>query len=123
MKNINAIAASVLMMTAPASAADLYTPVLPASSVQHMTCRILNVTSSTQVVTVQAVEYSGTVANSLVNVPLAPGEANGFSISGGLAKYCKFSVKGSGDGFRAAIEIFELTPDLNFRTITALPAR
>lgn len=116
------VGALLIAASAATHATEMFTPGLPASSLQHTTCRIVNVTNSAQTVTVEAFSFSGTVVAGSYGLTLAAKESGGFSLSGGSAMYCKFTVKGPAAGFRAAIEIFELTETLDFRTITALSA-
>src|SRR6185436_11986421 len=77
----------------PAAAVDLFTPGLPASPEQSLSCRILNTTPATQVVTVQALDSDGAVVAASQNQALSPGQVGGFAVSGrGGAMYCRFRV-------------------------------
>lgn len=118
------LAALLATLAAPgATAAEMFSPGLPASSAQSLACRIVNVSKVNQVVTSQAVDGAGGIVTVVYNEVLKPGEAGGFSVPGSEASvHCRFIVSGAKSDFRASIEVFETTSAGNFRIVAALPA-
>jgi len=98
----------LLVPALPVYAGELYTPGLPATSAQFLECRIVNVTASPKVVTTEAFNSTGASSAGPYTQTLAPGEAGGFSVSGVYASvYCKFTMKGSTDGYRGSIDVLD----------------
>ena len=111
------------LAVAGATAAEVFSPGLPASPEQSLACRIVNVSKANQVVTSQAVDGAGGIVSVVYNEVLKPGEAGGFSVAGIEASvHCRFIVSGARSDFRASIEVFEITSAGNFRIVAALPA-
>ncbi len=105
---VQAVAAEHSVAAEAVHATDMFSPGLPASATQFLTCRIVNVTNVTQTVTSQGFISTGAPGTGPVTQTLAPGEAGGFSVSGTAhVIYCKFIVTGSATGFRASIEVFD----------------
>jgi hypothetical protein len=100
----------VLVPTVAAHATDLYSPGLPATGTQFLECRIMNVTNAAQTVSSQGFDSTGTAATSAYTETLEPGQAGGFSVPAvASVTYCKFTVKGSANGFRASIDVLDTT--------------
>ena len=111
-----------ILPVAAAHATDLYSPGLPATGTQYVECRIVNVTAASQTVTIQGFDSTGAFATSAYTQTLAPGEAGGFSApSIANLMYCKFTVKGSANGFRASIDVLDTTQSPPVISV-ALPA-
>ncbi|MGE5616259.1 MAG: hypothetical protein ACM3X5_05025 [Bacillota bacterium] len=107
-----------------ASAFEIFTPPLPASPEQNLSCGILNVSSTPQIVSSRALDGKSRVIAATLTQTLAPGEAGGLSTSGsGGAMYCRFDVDAHPDLFRTSIKVFEMTLSGNFRIVAALPGR
>lgn len=112
----------VLVPALAAYAAEMFSPALPATGTQFLECRIVNVGTRTEIVTIQAFMSTGAPATGPVTQTLAPGEAGGFSVSAtAVGVYCKFSVQGSTNNFRASIDVLDSStspPSI----VVALPA-
>ena len=124
MNVFRALGAAALGLAAASSvqATELFSPALPASSAQHLECRILNASPSKWDVMVEARDSNGVVVTA-TPLTLAPGEAGGFAIPGWYAgMYCRFETKGPASDFRASIDVFEVNAGGNFRLVVALPA-
>lgn len=123
MKRPVALGAALAAASFASVAAELYSPALPASVGQSLECRIVNVSGAAQTVAVEAFDSNGATIGGPSVQALAPGQAGGFALPGFHAgMYCKFTVKGSGSGFRASIDVVESTAT-GFRIVVALPAQ
>ncbi len=110
----------VLVPAVAAHAAEIFSLGLPATVTQFLECRIINVSGFPQTVTSQGFDSTGAPATGAVTQTLAPGEAGGFSVSGTAAGvYCKFTVEGSTNDFRASIDVLDSSGSI----VVALPAR
>ena len=125
MKTYRTFAIALILAVVPivgAHATELFSPGLPASGTQMLECRIVNVTNAAQTVTTQGFDSTGTAATSEITQTLAPGEARGIAIPAvAAAIYCKFTVKGSANGFRASIDVVDTSQTSPVITV-ALPA-
>jgi hypothetical protein len=111
--------ALVFALGSSAQAAVLITPPLPALQGNYLECYIVNASSSTQTVEVEAVISSGAIAGSSL-ITLEAGAGSGISLPASAAGYYyRFTVDGASHFYRASIAV--LVPDVGL--ISALPAQ
>lgn len=121
-KVIVLVVAFTLLMTAAASAADLFTPPVLIGATESASCDLVNVSAQSRTVNVELINESGVAVLQGGPAVLAPGQVRSTG-AGGLAVsdrfiYCHWAVEGEKINYRAAIKRHS---DLN-GDILALPA-
>jgi hypothetical protein len=89
-------------------AGELFTPSSPQGVTGNsFTCFILNVDDKTRSVSVELKDADGTTQGpTLIDFALAPGQTRGIVMESSIGfAYCKFTVQGNKDHFRAALVV------------------
>lgn len=123
MKIVPGLIIPALLVLVPAIAAHagvLFTPPLSVGSAQHVECVIANVGSSPETVTI---ELFPTPPRNRQTITIMPGKTGGLEAIAPIREvYCKFTVQGSNNNVRAAIERLDMGVGGQEFAVAALPA-
>jgi hypothetical protein len=97
-----------LGLTTAAQAAELFTPALFPELTDVLMCEIVNVSTRTQTVRIRVIDSNGTLHSDSGDVDLAAGRVTGRGVFGQPIQgsgYCRFTVEGNKNNFRAVGKI------------------